>query len=316
MRKLKNKPNKNRSKKLGERLDVDLFSVFKVILKYGTTATLASFLTFASLQSGSYSDSKEVIAFKNDEVNVKLSRRDIKSYLEECERNAILNMTDLSIMDKFYDVELTDKDWDNINKSYQEYIANNYESDEYYETVKEVYKVSEEFAKLCIKVEYKKEKMIDEMISEASVTSEDIDYEWQTNKISYQYVRGELAVFRNENEAKKFYEGVTSGDMKYSDISEGIAQVSEDEKVYYLDDRLLTKIENTEVGQILYLYTSDGYGAVLRVNEVFDQKQQLKGDIVKYLKESKCRSSLNYSYDEYYNSLSVSIDGESITEDD
>lgn len=283
-------------------------------LKYGAVGMVGAFCMYCSVQNDFKLSSSTALSIKGEGVNINITRQDIKSYLEESDREAILNMTDLIMHEEFYkDVSIdSEEDKKRLNEFYESYISENYGSNEVYEKYKTVYKLSDDYILRCMALDVKQEKKLEELEKEIEIDDESIDMEWETNKESYQYIVGDVIVFESEENANKFYQSALNGELDYDSLDFSSTQLGYGEKVYFNDSRLRYSLSNKYENDIISTYTSDGYPVVLVVSDRKVKKKQLKSDMVASLKKLNATQKLDMQYDIFQKSLEIKIESETV----
>lgn len=297
-------------------IDIDTltFSIIKGLLKYGGAALLGAFVMYCSVKEDFKLSGSTAISLKGDGVDVSISRQDIKEYLEESDRQAILNMTDLAIHEEFYkDIDVSSKeDQQKIQKYYDAYIKEVYGDKKTFNSYQKVYKLSSDYIRRCMAIDVKQEKKLKEMEDSISIDKSSLETEWKTNKESYQYITCDAVVFMNQEDADNFYSQATLGKPDYDSLDLTKAQVGYDEKIYFNDSRLKYSLSKKYKSDVISTYTVDGYPMVMVVSDRKVTQKDLKSDMVSALKSLNAKDKLSAKYDEFESSLEISVESEKV----
>lgn len=299
-----------------ESIDIDkvTFRVLSGIMRYGFAGLAGAFIMYCAIHEDFKLSSSTAFSLKGKDTNVVITRQDIKEYLDESDRQAILNMTDLVIREEFYkDIDISSKEEQKkLKKYYDSYIAETYGNKSTFNTYKKVYKISSDYINRCMAINVKQEKKLAEIEAELEIDSSSIDTEWKTNKESYQYVTCDAVVFSNEESAEEFYSKALVGDVDYDSLNLATAQVGYDEKIYFNDSRLKYSLSKKYESDVISTYTADGYPIVMIVSDRKATKKQLKKDIESNLRNATAKDKLNARLESFENSLEISVESEKV----
>lgn len=284
------------------------------VLKISAIMTVGAFIMYCSVQDKFKLDSATAISLKGDGVDVTLSRHDIKEYLEESERSAILNMADLCLHEEFYkDIDVSsEEDKEKISKLYDEYIESNYGSKKDFLSYKKVYQLSEDYIRRCMTIDVKQAKKLEQIEKEIKIDKASLDTEWETSKNSYRYLVCDMAVFSDEQYAEEFYNKALDGKEDFDKLDLQKAQVGKSEKVYIEDDRFMFSLEKKYKSRVISTLTSEGYPAVLVVKDRKVSRKDVESDMISNLKTINAKDKIAMEYDEFSNNLEIRVDSNEI----
>lgn len=298
----------------GKSINELTFKVTGKILKYGAVGMAGAFCMYCSIQDDFKLSSSTAVSIKGDGVNVNVTRQDIKGYLEESDRQAILNMTDLIMHEEFYkNIDISsEEDQSRLKEYYNDYIEENYGDKDTYSTYREVYKLSDDYIIRCMAIDVKQEKKLKEVEKKLKIDDDSLDMEWKTNKESYQYITCNVAIFNSQNDADKFYSGAVIGKPDYEGMDLSTSQIGYDEKVYLNDSRFKYSLSSKYKSNVISTYTSDGYPVVLVVTDRKVKRKELESDMVSALKTLNAKENIDMQYEEFQKSLEIKVESEKV----
>lgn len=284
------------------------------MLKYLLVGTVGAFVVYCCIKDDFKLSGSTAFSLKGDGVNVTVTRQEIKDYLEESDRQAILNMVDLRINEEFLkDVPVyTDEDIEKIDKYYDAYVDETYGDKATFNAYRKVYKLSDDYIRRCMVINVKKEKRLNQLKRSIKIDSDSLKTEWNTNKESYQYVICDAVIFRNVKTADEFYEKAVNGEVTAKDSEELKTQIGYDEKIYFNDSRLQYSLSSKYESDIIYTYTSDGYPIILFVSDRKVNKKDLTNDMENTLKTVNAQDKYDAEFNEFEESLDIYVESDKV----
>lgn len=284
------------------------------MLKYLLAGTVGAFVVYCCIKDDFKLSGSTAFSLKGDGVNVTVTRQEIKDYLEESDRQAILNMVDLKINEEFLkDVPAyTDEDIEKIDKYYDAYVEETYGDKATFNAYRKVYKLSDDYIRRCMVINIKKEKRLNQLERSIKIDSDSLKTEWDTNKESYQYVICDAVIFRNVKTADEFYEKAVNGEVTAKDAEELKTQIGYDEKIYFNDSRLQYSLSNKYGSDVIYAYTSDGYPIILFVSDRKVNKKDLTNDMKDSLRTINAQDKYDAEFNEFEESLDIYVESDKV----
>lgn len=283
-------------------------------VKYGIAGLVGAFLMYSSIHDDFNLSTATAIKIVGDGVDLSFTRKDIEDYLNESDRQAIIDMTDLIVHEEFYkDIDISSKeDKMRIQEFYNKYIEDNYGDVATYNTYKEVYSISDDYILRCMAIDVKQEKRLAQLEREIEISEDSLNTEWGSNKEAYQYMVCDLAIFKSQEASDDFYKGLIDSSKSFKDLDLTEVQVGYDEKIYLRDDRLKYSLTSKADSDIIRTLTNDGYPVVLKVSERKFKREELNEDMIEALRILNAEQQLDFEYKKFQESLEIEIESEKV----
>lgn len=298
-----------------EKKDKKCNCLFKVIAGTAIGVFIGSFLMYCSVQGQYKLDSSRVISIKNKDICIDVSRKDMSDYLEEAERNAILDEADLRVKEEFYrDIDVSSEKWKKvIDTKYNKYIETYYDNEKTYDAYRKVYKLSKEFVMRQLTVEAKMQKYLEDIAKETKINDESAKYEWKLNSKSYKYAKCDIVVFNDDEYLNTFLDMTKKGYPDYSKLDLNKVQISTEQELTFNDDRVVVDLGKSRKGDVLVSTTSDGFTCAIIVKDVIDDYDSLKSRIKSSLSELHAKEYHDNEFDKFYKSLDIYVQEEKVS---
>ena len=287
----------------------------KVIAGTATGAFIGAFLMYCSVQGQYKLDSSRVISIQNEDVHIEVSRKEMRDYLEEAERNAILDEADLRVKEEFYkDIDVRSDKWKKvIDTKYNKYIETYYDNEQTYDAYSKVYKLSKEFVMRQLTVEAKMQKYLEGIAKETKINDESAEAEWELNSESYKYAKCDVVVFNDDEYLNTFLDMTKKGYPDYSKLDLNKVQISTEQELTFNDERVVADFSTSKKGDVLVSTTSDGFTCAIIVKDVTQDYDSLKSRIKSSLAELHAQEYHDSEFDKFYESLDVYVQEEKVS---
>lgn len=287
----------------------------KVIAGTATGAFIGAFLMYCSVQGQYKLDSSRVISIQNEDVHIEVSRKEMRDYLEEAERNAILDEADLRVKEEFYkDIDVSSDKWKKvIDTKYNKYIETYYDNEQTYDAYSKVYKLSKEFVMRQLTVEAKMQKYLESIAKETKINDESAEAEWELNSESYKYAKCDVVVFNDDEYLNTFLDMTKKGYPDYSKLDLNKVQISTEQELTFNDERVVADFSTSKKGDVLVSTTSDGFTCAIIVKDVTQDYDSLKSRIKNSLAELHAQEYHDSEFDKFYESLDVYVQEEKVS---